>query len=77
MSAGETRITELKALLAHVRERLGLDVGFVLWDGSTVPSGLGADASAIAIVDESTVAALLRRLNFDTLANLWVTGDSI
>jgi hypothetical protein len=39
MSAGEKRVTGLKALLAHVRERLGLDVGFVLWDGSTVPSG--------------------------------------
>jgi len=74
MSAGEKRVTALKALLAHVRERLGLDVGFVLWDGSTVPSGLGANALAIAIADENTVAALLRRPNLDTLANLWVTG---
>jgi hypothetical protein len=33
MNDGEKRVTRLKALSAHVRERLGLDVGFVLWDG--------------------------------------------
>jgi hypothetical protein len=36
MNAAEKRVTSLKALLGHARERLGLDLGFVLWDGSTV-----------------------------------------
>jgi hypothetical protein len=36
------RLDSLRRLLAHVRERLGFDVGFVLWDGSTVPAQLGA-----------------------------------
>jgi hypothetical protein len=30
-------VQSLASLLAHVRERLGADIGFVLWDGSGVP----------------------------------------
>ncbi len=74
MIAGEKRVNSLKALLAHVRERLGLDVGFVLWDGSTVPDGLTPHSLAIVIADEGTVAALIRRPNLDTLLNLWVAS---
>ncbi len=74
MNAGEKRVNSLKALLAHVRERLGLDVGFVLWDGSTVPDGLTPHSLAIVIADEGTVAALIRRPNLDTLLNLWVAS---
>jgi cyclopropane-fatty-acyl-phospholipid synthase len=55
-----------------VRERLGLDIGFVLWDGSTVPIDLAADAVAISISDEGVIGALLRRPRGETLANLWV-----
>ncbi|HTP92750.1 MAG TPA: cyclopropane-fatty-acyl-phospholipid synthase family protein [Xanthobacteraceae bacterium] len=71
MSA-QTRLASLRKLLAHVRERLGLDIGFVLWDGSTVPAGLAPNALAVAIADEGAVAALLRRPNVETLAQLWV-----
>ncbi|MGD0027024.1 MAG: cyclopropane-fatty-acyl-phospholipid synthase family protein, partial [Xanthobacteraceae bacterium] len=39
-----------------------------------VPDGLAPDSLAIAIADEQTVAALLRRPNLDTLLNLWVAG---
>ena len=46
----------------------------MLWDGSTVPDNLGQDAIAIAIEDEETVTALIRRPTIDTLANLWVSG---
>lgn len=74
MNTAAKRVTSLKALLAHVRERLGLDVGFVLWDGSTVPGGLAPDALAVTIADAEAVAALIRRPNLDTLANLWVVG---
>ncbi len=67
------RLDRFKRLLAHVQDKLGLQIGFVLWDGSTVPTGLPPDALAIAIADEGAVAALLRRPNIDTIANLWVS----
>src|SRR5262249_55323155 len=74
MSAAEKRLTSMKALLTHARERLGLDVGFVLWGGSTVPDSLAGNAFAVKIADEETVAALIRRPTLETLANLWVAG---
>jgi cyclopropane-fatty-acyl-phospholipid synthase len=67
------RLDSFKRLLAHVRELLALDFGFVLWDGSTVPSDLPSNAFAIALADEGVVAAMLRRPNADTFLNLWVT----
>jgi cyclopropane-fatty-acyl-phospholipid synthase len=74
VNAAEERLASLKIFLAHVRERLGIDVGFALWDGSSVPADLAPGALAISIADEGVVAALLRRPNGETLANLWVTG---
>ena len=38
MNAAEERLASLKIFLAHVRERLGIDVGFALLDGSSVPA---------------------------------------
>ena len=67
-----SRLASLKVLLAHVRERLGLNLGFQLWDGSTVPADLAADALAIRIADEGAIAALLRKPNIWTLTHLWV-----
>jgi cyclopropane-fatty-acyl-phospholipid synthase len=68
------RLDSFRTLLVHCRERLGLEPGFVLWDGSTVPSNLAPDAPALVIADESVVAALARRPRLDTLANLWVSA---
>jgi cyclopropane-fatty-acyl-phospholipid synthase len=68
------RLASFKRLLAHARERLGLDLGFVLWDGSSVPADWPANGLAIAIADECVVAAFVRRPNLDTLANVWVSG---
>jgi cyclopropane-fatty-acyl-phospholipid synthase len=68
------RLESFKRVLAHVRDVLALDFGFVLWDGSTVPADLRSDALAIAFADEGAVAAALRRPNADTLVNLWVTA---
>jgi len=67
------RLETFKRLLAHVREVASLDVGFVLWDGSTVPPDLSPSALAIAFADEGVVAAMLRRPNAHTFLNLWVT----
>lgn len=74
MSTPADRVAGLRALLAHVREAYGLDVGFVLWDGSTVPTDLAPGALAIVVADEGVVAALVRRPKFDTMADLWVSG---
>jgi cyclopropane-fatty-acyl-phospholipid synthase len=73
MSAA-TRLASFKKLLVHVRQRLDLDLGFILWDGTTVPDGLVPDALALRIADEGVVAALVRRPKLDTILNLWVTG---
>lgn len=67
-----TRLDAFRKLLVHIRERLGVDPGFVLWDGSTVPENLPHDALAIKLADEGVVAALMRRPNLTTIANLWV-----
>jgi cyclopropane-fatty-acyl-phospholipid synthase len=74
VSTPEQRLASLRDLLAHVRERLGLDIGFILWDGSTVPADLAADALAISIADEGAIAGLLRRPKLETLAKLFVAG---
>jgi cyclopropane-fatty-acyl-phospholipid synthase len=68
------RLDRLKRLLAHAREQLALDLGFVLWGGATVPADLGPDALAIRIADEGVIAALLRKPRMETLAQLWVTA---
>lgn len=74
MSGAQRRVDAFRKLLEHARERLGIDFGFVLWDGSTVPANLGASELAIAIADEGVVAALLRSPGLDTIGNLWVSG---
>jgi cyclopropane-fatty-acyl-phospholipid synthase len=68
------RLEGSKRFLAHIREILSLDFGFVLWDGSTVPADLPSNALAIVFADEGVVAAMLRRPSADTLLNLWVTA---
>ncbi|HUI25925.1 MAG TPA: SAM-dependent methyltransferase, partial [Candidatus Kryptonia bacterium] len=68
------RLEGFRRLLAHIRELLSLDFGFVLWDGSAVPADLPSNALAIVFADEGVVAAILRRPKVDTLLNLWVTA---
>ena len=74
MNGSVQRLDGLKRLLTHVHERLALGVGFILWDGSTVPALLGSSELSIAIADEGAIAALIRRPKLDTLLNLWVTA---
>jgi cyclopropane-fatty-acyl-phospholipid synthase len=71
MSA-KSRLASLKTFLAHLRDVTKLDLGFVLWDGSTVPAGLAPSALAIGIADEGAVGALVRKPKLDTILNLWV-----
>src|SRR5215471_6335504 len=74
MDRSHKRLEALRRLLAHIREQLSFDVGFRLWDGSTVPPQLGSADLAIALADEGLVAALVRRPTIDTLINLWASG---
>jgi cyclopropane-fatty-acyl-phospholipid synthase len=68
------RLDGFRRLLTHINERILPDLGFVLWDGSTVPSDLRPDALAFVIADEGAVAAMMRRPNVDTFLDLWVTS---
>src|SRR4051794_2477645 len=61
-------------MLTAAHERLALEFGFVLWDGSRVPENLSADSFSILIADEGVVAALIRRPNIETFANLWAAA---
>jgi cyclopropane-fatty-acyl-phospholipid synthase len=74
MGGVQARLRSVKRLLAHARETLALDLGFLLWDGSSVPADLDSGALAVAIADEGVIAALIRKPSVDTLANLWVSG---
>ena len=68
------RVEIFRRFLEHARERIGLDLGFLLWDGSTVPVGLAPMATTVSIADKGVVAALVRRPNLDTVVNLWAAG---
>src|SRR6202161_494086 len=68
------RLESFRRLLTHINERILPDLGFVLWDGSTVPGDLRSDALAFVIADEGAVAAMIRRPSIDTFLNLWVTS---
>jgi len=73
MTAADERLQAFKTILASLRERVGLPLGFVLWDGSTVPADLAPDALAVVFADEGAIAGLVRRPRLDTLSNLWVS----
>ena len=72
-SAADRGLQSFARLLAQARERLGLDIGFVLWDGSTVPAGLAREAFALHIADEGVVARLIRSPKLETLTLLWLS----
>ncbi len=67
------RTERLKALIAHIRETLGVSLNFRLWDGTTIPADASPEALTIAIADEGVIAALFRKPKIDTLLNLYVT----
>jgi cyclopropane-fatty-acyl-phospholipid synthase len=72
MDSQDKRLAALRRLLAEAHGRLGLKLGFALWDGSRVPSDWPETGLAIAIRDGGAVAALLRRPKLDTLLNLHI-----
>lgn len=73
MSSDGKRIEALRRLLTEAYQKLGLKLGFSLWDGSRIPADWPADGLMIAIRDAGVVAALLRRPKLDTLLHLHVS----
>jgi cyclopropane-fatty-acyl-phospholipid synthase len=74
MSGSQKRLNALRALLEDTHAALAPGFGFELWDGSTVPAGLGPGEMRLRLADEGVVAALLRRPKLDTLLQLHVAG---
>jgi len=64
----------LADLLSEAHHKLGLKLGFRLWDGTRAPDGWATDALTIAIADEGVVSSLVRRPRVDTLIKLHVDG---
>ncbi|MGE7470336.1 class I SAM-dependent methyltransferase [Bosea sp. NPDC003192] len=73
MSSEDKRIEALRRLLTEAYRKLGLKLGFSLWDGSRAPADWPADGLMIAIRDAGVVAALLRKPKLDTLLHLHVS----
>jgi cyclopropane-fatty-acyl-phospholipid synthase len=73
-SLGKTRLGAITTLLADAHRRLGLKLGFLLWDGSCVPVDWPADGLMIRLADEGVIASLVRRPKPDTLIKLHVAG---
>ncbi|PZR96192.1 MAG: SAM-dependent methyltransferase [Stutzerimonas stutzeri] len=73
MSGDGKRIEALRRLLTEAYQKLGLKLGFSLWDGSRVPASWPADGLMITIRDAGVVAALLRKPKLDTLLHLHVS----
>ncbi|RYE85500.1 MAG: class I SAM-dependent methyltransferase [Hyphomicrobiales bacterium] len=68
----DKRIEALRRLLIEAHQKLGLKLGFSLWDGSCVPADWPADGLMIALRDAGVVAALLRKPKLDTLLHLYI-----
>lgn len=72
MGGDVERIEALRRLLSEAHAKLGLKLGFSLWDGSRVPADWPQDGLMIAIRDSGVVAALLRKPKLDTLLHLHI-----
>jgi len=73
-TASGPRLAAIRRLLSDAHGRLGLRLGFQLWDGSRVPADWPADGLMITLADEGVVASLVRRPKPDTLIKLHVAG---
>ena len=71
MDKATRRLAAFKALAAHAHKLLELEFGLCLWDGSTIPENWPSDDLTVSIADEGAVAAMIRKPNAETLANLW------
>ncbi|WP_020594507.1 SAM-dependent methyltransferase [Kiloniella laminariae] len=69
------RLERVRLVLAHVHEKLELDFAFQLWDGSVIPASAGMEQGLrLAVADETVVPRLLRKPNFKTVIDLYLSG---
>lgn len=73
MDRDQKQLSALRRLLLEAHEKLGLKIGFALWDGSRVPAHWPEDGLAIAIRDAGALSALLRKPKLDTLLLLHIS----
>lgn len=69
--ASDTIRQAAATLLTHVSERLDLQFGFELWDGTRIPADGGPDALRLVINDPGVLGQLLRRRNIETVIEAW------
>ncbi|MBN9431571.1 MAG: class I SAM-dependent methyltransferase [Bosea sp.] len=67
------RTERFAALIAHIRDVMGISMAFRLWDGTRIPADASDDALTIVIADEGAVSGLFRSPKIDTLINLYVS----
>jgi len=67
------RTERFAALIAHIRDVMGISIAFRLWDGTRIPANASDDALTIVIADEGAVSGLFRSPKIDTLINLYVS----
>lgn len=68
------RLESFRRLLTDAHAKLGLKLGFLLWDGSVVPAGWSKTGLMLSFADDGVVASLLRKPKLDTLLHLHVSG---
>lgn len=74
MPPSNPRRDSLALLLEEAHEKLGLKLGFRLWDGSLVPAGWPDDGLMLTLADEGVIASLIRSPRLDTVLQLHVAG---
>ncbi|MCO4055652.1 MAG: methyltransferase domain-containing protein [Bosea sp.] len=74
MSDAAARLKSIRTLLGDAHAKLGLKLGFLLWDGSRVPASWPEGGLMIQLADEGVIASMVRRPKPDTLIKLHVAG---
>ncbi len=74
MSDPTLRLQAIRRLLGDAHGKLGLRLGFALWDGSRVPADWPENGLMISLGDEGVIASIVRRPRADTLIKLHVAG---
>ena len=74
MTSPDPRLASLSRLLAEAHAKLGLKLGFRLWDGSRIPANWPENGLMLSLADQGVIATLLRRPKLDTVLQLHVAG---
>lgn len=70
----DKRLEAATRLAIYIHRTLQLDFGIELWDGRTIPAGLGPDDLRIVVTDGAALTRLVRRPKATTLIDLHAAG---